>query len=169
MKDYNDFAVNLSNFEAMAKEYNAQIKSSALKITNQNIDERIISNLFNKIEYLKVVVNNLKKQTSNKDILLVLDDISSQIVKQNDSLSTILSQNATVQSQGQNNFKMFCNNLKIAISTTSDIVKILLSIKDDDNVLVNIKPLLTDSIDTFLDINNSLVSLFGECRYLRYR
>lgn len=169
MKDYNDFAVNLSNFEAMAREYNSKIQSKALKVTNQSVDMQTIKDLFTKIEYLRVVVNNLKNHTTNSDILLVLDEISIQIKNNNEMLLNILSKDIIVQSQSQDEFKMFCNNLKIAISTASDIVKILIVIKDSDNISSDIKPKLTESINAFLDINNSLVSLFGECKYLRYR
>lgn len=169
MKEYDDFAVNLSNFETMAKEYNAKIQSKALGVDSLNVDEKDIKNLFNKVEYLRVVVSNLKKHTTNSDILLVLDDVITRIVSQNNTLTEILSKDVIVESQSQDEFKMFCNNLKIAIGTSSEIVKILIDIKDSNNIVAEIKPELTESINSFLDINNSLVSLFGECRYLRYR
>ena len=168
MNKYDDFSIDLSNFEAMAKEYNAQIKSNVLKVEQQDVNNENIKSLFNRIEYLKVVVNNLKSHTSNNDILVVLDDTYNKILEQNIFLNNILNGGIFVQNQSQDEFKMFCNNLKIAISTASDVVKVLVKIKDSDIVESDIKPKLTESVNVFLDINNSLVSLFGECRYLRY-
>ena len=168
MNKYDDFALDFSSFENMAKEYNAQIQSNALKVEKKDVDEKQVNSLLSKIEYLKVLVSDLKRRTSNADILLVLDDISNNIKSQNQILTELFGQGTSIQSQEEDNFKMFCNNLKVAISTTSEIIKTLIEIKDNESVDADTKLKLTEVINCFLDINNSLVSLFGECRYLRF-
>ena len=168
MNKYDDFALDFESFENMAKEYNAQIQSNALKVEKKDVDEKEIKSLLSKIEYLKVLLNDLKRITSNADILLVLDDISSGVESQNKILVELFGQGITIQAQAEDNFKMFCNNLKAAIGTTSEIIKTLIEIKDNASVDANTKLKLTEVINNFLDINNSLVSLFGDCRYLRF-
>ena len=169
MEFYDDFAFNPNNFEVMAKEYNKQMHSNVLSVKKEDINEKLVRSLFNKIEYLRVLVNDLMQRTSNADIMIVLDDISSQISAQNNTLKSLFDDGISVQNQNEDNFIMFCNNLKIAINTTSDIIKILIEIKDDETTNANAKLTLTQVINSFLDINNSFVSLFGECRYLRYK
>ena len=168
MEIYNDFAISPQNFEAMAKEYSLQKQSSIFSANKQDVSKEDIKSLFSKLEYLKVLIVDLQKRTSNADILLVLDDLSKVLKEQNQKLSNILDSQTSIQTESEENFKMFCNNLKIAINTTSDIVKLLIKIKDDEQTTGDAKLSLTDSINIFLDINNKLVSLFGECRYLRY-
>ena len=168
MNKYDDFALDFESFENMAKEYNAQIQSNALKVEKKDVDEKEINSLLSKIEYLKVLLNDLKRITSNADILLVLDDISNGVERQNKILVELFGQGITIQAQAEDNFKMFCNNLKAAIGTTSEIIKTLIEIKDNASVDANTKLKLTEVINIFLDINNSLVSLFGDCRYLRF-
>lgn len=168
MERYDDFAVNLNSFETMAKEYNAQIQSKMLKVDIKQVNLKLAKSLFNKIEYLRVLVNDLKQRTSNSEILIVLDDVLKQIENQNQILSTLFEQGIEAQTQSEDSFKMFCNNLKLSISTTSDIIKLLIEIKDDEETSFEAKSKLTEVINSFLDINNNLVSLFGECRYLRY-
>ncbi len=168
MEIYNDFAINPQNFEAMAKEYSLQKQSSIFSINKQDIDEKEIKSLTAKLEYLRVLLGDLKKRTSNADILLVLDELSITLQEQTKKLTELFDGLTVSQNNDEEEYKMFCNNLKIAINTTSDIVKLLIEIKDDEKTPSEAKLSLTESINTFLDINNKLVSLFGECRYLRY-
>ena len=114
------------------------------------------------------MLGDLKKRTSNADILLVLDELSITLQEQTKKLTELFDGLTVSQNNDEEEYKMFCNNLKIAINTTSDIVKLLIEIKDDEKTPSEAKLSLTESINTFLDINNKLVSLFGECRYLRY-
>ena len=172
MEKYDDYAVSPQNFEAMAKEYNKCIQSNMLNIkhvadVSTQFDENAIKSLFNKIEYLRVLINDLKNQTKNQDILTVLSQITDDIQSQINLLSDAFKTNFVAKQDNEDEFKMFCNKLKLAINTTSDIVKLLIGIKDDENTISDIKLILTSSINGFLDINNELVSLFGECRYLR--
>ena len=168
MEIYNDFAISPQNFDAMAKEYAMQKQSSIFSVNKQGVSKEDIKYLFSKLEYLRVLIVDLQKRTSNADILLVLDELSKTLYEQNQKLSNLFDGVTWIQTDDEENYKMFCNNLKIAINTTSDIVKLLISIKDDEQTPSETKSLLTDSINVFLDFNNKLVSLFGECRYLRY-
>lgn len=168
MEIYNDFAINPQNFEAMAKEYSLQKQSSIFSINKQDVDEKEIKSLTAKLEYLRVLLGDLKKRTSNADILLVLDELSITLQEQTKKLTELFDGLTVSQNNDEEEYKMFCNNLKIAINTTSDIVKLLIEIKDDEKTPSEAKLSLTESINAFLDINNKLVSLFGECRYLRY-
>lgn len=168
MEIYNDFAINPQNFEAMAKEYSLQKQSSIFSINKQDVDEKEIKSLMAKLEYLRVLLGDLKKRTSNADILLVLDELSITLQEQTKKLTELFDGLTVSQNNDEEEYKMFCNNLKIAINTTSDIVKLLIEIKDNEKTPSEAKLSLTESINTFLDINNKLVSLFGECRYLRY-
>ena len=168
MEIYNDFAINPQNFEAMAKEYSLQKQSSIFSINKQDVDEKEIKSLMAKLEYLRVLLGDLKKRTSNADILLVLDELSITLQEQTKKLTELFDGLTVSQNNDEEEYKMFCNNLKIAINTTSDIIKLLINIKDDEQTPSEVKLSLTNSINVFLDFNNKLVSLFGECRYLRY-
>ena len=167
MNMYNDGLVDTSKFEQMAKEYSLLQKSQILKTKNCDISSDDVSMLFSKIEYLKVLTNDLKNRTKNADILLILGEISKKIEENTEILSKILNQNALVQCQTKAEAKMFCNNLKLAINTTGDVLKLLVKIKDDDETF-ELSPPLTEAINSFIEINNQYVSLFGECQYLRY-
>ena len=167
MNMYNDGLVDTSKFEQMAKEYRLLQKSQILKTKKCEISSDEISMLFAKIEYLRVLTNDLKNRTKNADILLILGEISKKIEENTESLSKILNQNTLVQCQTKAEAKMFCNNLKLAINTPGDILKLLVKIKDDDSTF-ELSPPLTEIINSFIEINNQYVSLFGECQYLRY-
>lgn len=173
MQNYDDFALCPEKFEDMAKEYIAnqgRINSLSAKIgggeraAKSEIERDDIDLLFKKIEYLRVLVSDLKMRTSNPDALAVLDNVSSDILEQNKNLSILLNAGAMAFDHEDEQMDMFCNNLKVAINTASDIVKLLIKIKDDDETF-QLSPALTESINSFLEINNQLVSLFGECRY----
>ena len=168
MEKYNDFAINPNIFDVMAKEYQVHTQSKAQSVKVKDFDKKDISELFAKLEYLQTLIKALMANTQNADILLVLDDIQSSLQSQNNLLSELFDSNISTQGMQDEQFKMFCNNLKIAINTTSDIVKILIKIKDSEATDFDKKEKLTNIINSFLDINNNLVSLFGECRYLRY-
>ena len=166
MNMYNDGLVDTSKFEQMAKEYSLLQKSQILKTKNCDISSDDVSMLFAKIEYLKVLTNDLSVKTKNANILLILSEISAKIVQNYDNLTKILKNNVKTESI-ESEAKMFCNNLKLAINTTGDILKLLIKIKDDDNTF-ELSPPLTEAINSFIEINNQYVSLFGECQYLRY-
>ena len=171
MELYDDFLMSPENFEAMAKEFSANAKGEILSVKKTGVNENDIKDLFKKIEFLRVLVLDLKGKTKNQEILVVLSDISNQIESQNNTLAEVFDDGTTnnvgVQESAEEMAKMFCNNLKIAISTASDIVRLLIKIKDEDSSFL-LAPKLTESTNVFLDINNQLVSLFGECRFLRY-
>ena len=150
----------------MAKEYSLIQKSQILKTKKCEIDPDDISLLFAKIEYLKVLTNDLKNRTKNVSILQVLNEISAKIEQNNDNLTEILEKNVKTESI-ESEAKMFCNNLKLAINTTGDILKLLVKIKNDDETF-ELSPALTEVINSFIEINNQYVSLFGECQYLKY-
>ena len=171
MELYDDFLMSPENFETMAKEFDKKAKGEILSVKKTSVNENDVKDLFKKIEFLRVLVVDLKSKTKNQEILVVLSDISNQIESQNNTLAEVFEDVATnnvgVQESAEEMAKMFCNNLKIAISTASDIVRLLIKIKDEDNSFV-LAPKLTESTNVFLDINNQLVSLFGECRFLRF-
>lgn len=165
---YDDFALSPQNFEVMAKEYALQKQSGVFSVNKQDINKEDVKSLFSKLEYLRVLLVDLKTRTSNADIIIVLDELSKTLQEQNQKLTELFDGATWIQTDDEENYKMFCNNLKIAINTTSDIIKLLINIKDDEQTPSEVKLSLTNSINVFLDFNNKLVSLFGECRYLRY-
>lgn len=165
---YDDFALSPQNFEVMAKEYALQKQSGVFSVNKQDISKEDVKSLFSKLEYLRVLLVDLKTRTSNADIIIVLDELSKTLQEQNQKLTELFDGATWIQTDDEENYKMFCNNLKIAINTTSDIIKLLINIKDDEQTPSEVKLSLTNSINVFLDFNNKLVSLFGECRYLRY-
>ena len=165
---YDDFALSPQNFEVMAKEYALQKQSGVFSVNKQDINKEDVKSLFSKLEYLRVLLVDLKTRASNADIIIVLDELSKTLQEQNQKLTELFDGATWIQTDDEENYKMFCNNLKIAISTTSDIIKLLINIKDDEQTPSEVKLSLTNSINVFLDFNNKLVSLFGECRYLRY-
>ena len=167
MNIYNDGLIDASKFEQMAKEYALMQKSQILKTKKCEISFDDVNTLFAKIEYLKVLTNNLKNRTKNDDILLILGEIFAKIEENEQILSKTLNRNTSVQSLFKAEAKMFCNNLKLAINTTGDILKLLVKIKDDDETF-ELSPALTETINSFIEINNQYVSLFGECQYLKY-
>ena len=179
MNIYDDFAVNPASFEVMAKEFCKQknlavqsaddrdvSKSGQKKLYMATLDEQ--KQVKNKVEYLLVLVKDLKTRTSNNDVLIVLNNLQSEIENQQHILDDIF-QITSEQSSKKADINMFCNNLKIALNTTSDIVKLLIKLKDSDETSFEQKQMLTESINAFLDINNNLVSLFVECQYLLYK
>ena len=168
MEKYDDFAINPGMFETMAKEYQVQSLSKMQSVTIKKPDKELVKNLFAKIRYLQSLLNTLKQHTKNADIISVIDEIYVSTQNQTEILVNLFDDVVISQNADEDDFKMFCNNLKIAINTTSDIIKLLISIKDDEAVDYEIKEKLTGVINSFLDINNNLVSLFGECRYLKY-
>lgn len=173
MELYNDYAINPQNFEQMAKEYqncnNPNLMSSKSVVANDDKQAELVNQLLKQVEYLRALTCDLKTRTKNKDIILVLNDIQSQIKLQSDVFANLFS--IAVQSCASDNvdIKMFCNNLKLAIQSATQIVKLLIAIKDLEQTTAQQKLSITDSINQFLDINNQLVSLFGECRYLIYK
>lgn len=169
MNIYDDYAVSPSNFEKMAKEYSLQSngKILSLKAKQCEISQDDVDALFAKIEYLRVLVGNLKNRTNNTDVLLVLNNISSEIATNVTNLSGVLNGGVKTFEREDQNYEIFCNNLKLSINTTGDIIKLLIKIKDDD-VTFQFAPKLTDATDSFIDINNQLVSLFGDCRYRNF-
>lgn len=165
MQLYDDYAMNPENFEVMAKEYKSQeSRVVGLGANVCKIDSNDIKSVFEKIEYLKVLISNLKNHTSNVDALKVLDDISLDVSMQSKNLSNLFGQFVQSENEKEEDIKIFCNNLKLAINTTGEIVKILVKIKDADETF-ELSQNLTNSINNFIDMNNQLVSLFGECRY----
>ncbi len=177
MELYNDYAINPQSFEQMAKEYkNCKNSPGLMSNTGLLADDshndrqaELVKQLLKQVEYLRVLTNDLKTRTKNQDIILVLGDIQNQIKLQSDIFANMFG--ASVQSFASDNvdIKMFCNNLKLATQSATQIVKLLVALKDLEQTTAQQKLSLTDSINQFLDINNKLVSLFGECRYLIYR
>ncbi len=169
MQVYDDYALSPENFEVMAKEYKAKESNIlSLKTKVSEIDRIDVDSLFNKIEYLRVLVNDLKTRTTNSDVIVVLNQISDDIATETQNLSQTLDGGTIALENETMPIDMFCNNLKIAINTTGDILKLLIKIKDDDETF-ELSPVLTSSTNTFLEINNQLVSLFGECKYRSFR
>ena len=165
MQTYDDFALSPENFEEMAREYKCnQHQVLGLQVKAFEIDQNDVKMLFEKFEYLRVLVKSLKNHTSNVDVQRVIDDVLIDIADQTKTLSESLKPVAMTFQNNEEDLKIFCNNLKLAINTTGDIVKLLVRIKDQDESFA-LSPSLTKSVSEFVDINNQLVSLFGECRY----
>ena len=127
---YDDFALSPQNFEVMAKEYALQKQSGVFSVNKQDINKEDVKSLFSKLEYLRVLLVDLKTRTSNADIIIVLDELSKTLQEQNQKLTELFDGATWIQTDDEENYKMFCNNLKIAINTTSDIIKLLINIKN---------------------------------------
>ena len=167
MNDYDDYAINPSNFEQMASEYNLQ-KQKIFSLTKKcEIDKSDVNSLFEKTEYLKTIVLDLEARTKNGNILLVLKEILEEVESSTKNLSNIFDDSVKTYQTEQFELVMFCNNLKLAINIVGEIIKLLIKIKDDD-IKFEYSQVLTNEINRFIDINNKLASMFGECRYLKY-
>ena len=165
---YDDFAVlRPEDFETVAKEYSNQGIGKIL--SQNNCQQTNTEGIFKKIEYLQNLVEKLKTHTKNEDVLIVLDGIAEDLQSQRDKLRSLVSEEVWTYSSNEPHTVIFCNNLKLAIQTSSEIVKQLIDIKDSENTVGEIRPQFTEIINAFLDINNKLVSLFGECRYRTFR
>ena len=168
MQMYDDYALNPQNFGIMAKEFSKCQKGEVFSVTQKKILENFDKEpLFKKVEYLKALIKDLKTRTSNKDVLLVLEDVFENVEKQRQTLQNVF-EDVSISSFNKPNIDMFCNNLKLAINIAGEIARLLILAKDDESTSYDTKLVLTNVIFAFLDINNSLVSLFGECRYLTF-
>ena len=163
MEQYNDFAINPENFEKMAKEFNLQ-KSNVLTVKNSSISNEQKMELKRKLRELAFIVKNLAKYTNITAVVEVINNIDESIKKEYDNLLPIFEDVVEKESEDEQNYKMFCNGLKLSINIVAEIIKLLIEIKDSDDSF-QYSTVLTNSINNFLDINNQLVSLFGECRY----
>ena len=159
---YDDFAILEPNhFDEAIREYQKTNKSSVLSARAMQPEPEKIND---KINSLLGLVTKLKQHTTNADKIFVLDQIYKDIETQQ-SLFGALMVGSLMLAEEEPPTQIFCNNLKLAIQTTAEIVKQMIELKDSDLVAGEIKPQVTDIILQFLDINNRLVSLFGECRY----
>lgn len=161
---YDDFAeMTEANCKSAGREF-ALKKARVLRASFTKTDKE---RLYQKIGYLQKIMPKLKNHTQNQDILNVLQKIDEQITAQKKQLDLLFENFADVQSCGED-VQIFCNNLKLAIQTTNEIVELLIKIKDDDSTPIEIRPQITDVINQFLNINSEFVSLFGECRYRKF-
>lgn len=166
---YDDYALNPEVFELMAKEYNQRKKSiTSLSVSVKAVKKDDVDELFKKIEYLRVLIGSLKSQTKNIDTISVLDRVLQNVKDEQVKLFNLFDGVVLTSSSDDVMTKIFCNSLKLAIDSTGEIVKCLIKIKDDDETF-ELSSSLTESINTFLDVNSMLVSLFGECRYRVFR
>ena len=171
-QQYDDFAINPNMFETMAKEYKLQQKNIlSLNVkTNQTdnaIDKESLLKLFDEIKQLQSLLYNLMSLTTNNDIKQVVNDIIAEVEIENQNLLNTfenLNISKTMASDEIEKKKIFCNLLKSVVNKTSEIIKLLVAIKDSDT-LFQYSTILTFSTNQFLDINTKLVSLFGDCRY----
>ena len=161
---YDDFAeMTEANCKSAGREF-ALKKARVLRASFTKTDRE---RLYQKIEYLQEIIPKLKNHTQNQDILNVLQKIDSQISEQKGELKLFFENLSKTQFFGDD-VQIFCNNLKLAIQKTNEIVELLIKIKDDDSTPIEIRPQITDVINQFLNINSEFVSLFGECRYRKF-
>lgn len=166
---YDDFAtMNEANCLCAERDYSAKKFDKICKTSQSMQIEKNQQDVLKKIEYLQSIVPKLKNHTTNQDVLLVLDEIDEQISTQKTALENFFEKLANFQQNQFENVQIFCNNLKLAIQTTNEIVELLIKIKDSDGTPGEIRPQITDVINGFLNINNKFVSLFGECRYRNF-
>lgn len=164
---YDDFAIlDKEKFDIVNREYQKQKSCKILSVKKLQPEET--ESLMQKIEYLQKLLQKLKANTKNSDTLLVLDGIIQDVQNQQDKINVLLG-GAMAMGETEPETVIFCNNLKLAIQTTGEIVKQLIEVKDSEQTAGEIKPDYTDIILSFIDINNKLVSLFGECRYRVFR
>lgn len=165
MEKYNDFALGTENFERMAKEYENKKTGEVLETKKDVKESQDFSSLQKQLDYLQNLLAEIKRHTTNSDVLLVLKEIEADVKKQIENINSLFKNNITSQSAEEPETVLFCNNLKLAIQTANDIIKNLVGIKDDEKTSGETKLALTSIINAFIEINNKLVSLFGECRY----
>lgn len=160
---YDDFAIlNADKTELAIKEYNRQVTSKTFSVKRLDTEEE---NVFTKIDYLIQLVKKLQNTTKNHDTAVVLQDILQNVQNQKDKLNVLLGSEVVAFGEKQPETVVFCNNLKLAIQTAGEIVQQLILLKDNLETLGELKPQYTQIILSFLNINNILVSLFGDCRY----
>lgn len=161
---YDDFAIlDVDKMNLANQEYLKQGASKTFSAKSMQPNEQ--ENIMKKVEYLQNLIEKLKKNTTNEDALLVLDDLSQSVANQKDKINVLFSETMAIAKEVEPNTIIFCNNLKLAIQTANEIVKMLIEIKDSEQTPGEIRPQYTEIIMSFLDINNKLVSLFGECKY----
>lgn len=169
MTNYDDFAtMNPQKFELAVKEYSSQKSGKILQTLSQNNNSDILM-VQKKVEYLQNLVIELKSDTSNADVLKVLEGLGSDIKVLRDKITALADSLVSVEESEEIVTARFCNNLKLAIQTCCEIVKLLVKIKDDEKTSGENKLFITEIISSVVDINNKLVSLFGECRYRYFK
>ena len=161
---YDDFAILDADKAGLANlEYNRQGAGKILSVKSLQPDN--YEGICQKINYLEQLFKKLKQYTKNQDTMLVLDNLSQDLQNQKDKLNVLLVSETVALGEAEPQTVIFCNNLKLAIQTTNEIVGLLIELKDSDQTAGEFRPQYTQIILSFLDINNILVSLFGECRY----
>ena len=160
---YDDFAVLDAEKITMAnKEYQKQCAGNILSVKSLLPQDN--ENLWQKISYLQRLLDKLKQNTKNQDTLLVLEGVLQDVQNQQDKLNVLLNNSTITMGETQPETVIFCNNLKLAIQTAGEIVEVLIKLKDSEETAGELRPDITNIILSFLNINNKLVSLFGECR-----
>lgn len=163
---YDDFAVlEPEKFGMVAKEYNKKNGGKVLSVKTVERPEDELESIAKKFENLLFIVERLLGGTGNTDAIAVLNEIKQDIKNQQEIVIRLVEEGITVQSRELPDVARYCNNLKLALQVCGEIIKALVEVKDDDETSGEAKLELTNVINTMIDVNNKIVSLFGECRY----
>lgn len=163
---YDDFAVlEPEKFGMVAKEYNKKNGGKVLSVKTVEHPEDELESIAKKFENLLFIVERLLGGTGNTDAIAVLNEIKQDIKTQQEIVIRLVEEGITVQSRELPDVARYCNNLKLALQVCGEIIKALVEVKDDDETSGEAKLELTNVINTMIDVNNKIVSLFGECRY----
>lgn len=164
---YDDFAILDDDTGAASNEYKKIMGGKILSVKSQQTEDQ--TEVLQKVEYLSSLLQKLKNDTKNADTKIVLEKTEQNLQLQQQNLLQLFGGLTMALGEKQPETVMFCNNLKLAIQTSGEIVKSLIQIKDAETTAGEIRPQYTDIILAFLDVNNNLVSLFGDCRYRVFR
>lgn len=166
---YDDFAVlGTEHYSAMAKEYNNQQSGKILSVKKADESTQLLEDVSRKFYDLSFIVNRLLEITTNSDAIGVLNEIEHDINTQSEIIKGLIETGVSVQNNKQIDVERYCNNLKLALQVCGEIIKELISIKDRETTSGEAKFALTNVIGAMIDINNKIVSLFGECRYRNF-
>ena len=157
MSEYNDWAVMAEHNCVLASKEYSLAKSKALAI--DNYDNEVLQ----KIEYLLKMLPVLKQHTTSTDVIYILDGIEKQIKEEKTKLQEIFVNYTKTQVAYDTDIQIFCNNLKLSIQTSLEILDLLykqILVLDRDKQMV-----LNGVMNNFFEIIKKYVSLFGECEF----
>lgn len=174
--DYNDYAtLDINKFEQVAKEY----KNSINVYKSLNTEDRVSkildetkkeygSNLKNKFNYLQDLVQNLKFHIKNENLNIVVQNLCSDIKDYIERYNKLYLENIIIYSEEDNQIvEQFCNNLKLSIQTSLEIIEGLTEVADLEQNS-QIKNIINNLVTDMFSFAKKLVSLFGECKYRHY-
>ena len=161
MEVFDDWQIMGEQSQLQAQAEYAKLKTGQALSVNGN---DYSASIFEKIAYLWQLLFVLKKHNNNNDIILILNNIEKQIKEQIGVLKVIFEQSTQAMQTESVDTKIFCNNLKLSVSTCFEIINLLVK-QQAENLNIDIDKKISVVIENFCDICQQYVSLFGECKY----